>query len=121
MTNADVEVSTGIVRGELTGGVRRYLGIPYAAPPVGARRFELPTRPDTWRGVRDATAAGPNAPQIHKPFPGLDVVPLIGTGWVRGDDYLTLNVWAPEASAEKLPVMVFIHGGGFVLGSKDAS
>jgi len=121
MTNADVEVSTGIVRGELIGGVRRYFGIPYAAPPVGERRFALPTRPDTWRGVRDATAAGPIAPQIHKPCPGLDVVPLIGTGWIKGDDYLTLNVWAPEAPAVKLPVMVFIHGGGFVLGSKDAS
>lgn len=120
MTTADVEISTGLVRGALSDGIWRYLGIPYAAPPVGARRFELPIRPESWTGVREATDPGANAPQIHKPFPGLDVVPLIGTGWIPGDDYLTLNVWAPEGSPQKLPVMVFIHGGGFVLGSKDA-
>ena len=121
MTTTEVEISTGLVRGALIGGVRRYSGVPYAAPPVGERRFSFPTSAEPWRGVRDAVDPGANAPQIHKPFPGLDVVPLIGTGWIQGDDYLTLNVWAPEGSPEDLPVMVFIHGGGYVLGSKDAA
>jgi para-nitrobenzyl esterase len=52
-------------------------------------------------------------------MPGLELWPLIGHGWVRGDDYLTMNIWAP-ADAEACPVMVFIHGGAFLLGSKDA-
>ena len=121
MSQTEVETAYGLVRGEFADGVRRYLGVPYAAPPVGEHRFAPPAPPQPWQGVRDATDPGPNAPQIHKPFPGLDVVPLIGTGWIQGDDYLTLNISAPEAPVEKLPVMVFIHGGGFVLGSKDAS
>jgi para-nitrobenzyl esterase len=52
-------------------------------------------------------------------FPEVDVVPLVGTGGLEGGDYLTLNIWAP-VNADKRPVMVFIHGGGFVVGSKDA-
>lgn len=120
MARVRVEISSGIIEGEEAGGVRRFLGVPYAAPPVGALRFAPPAPPEPWQGARDATNPGPNAPQIHKPFPGLDVVPLIGTGWIEGDDYLALNVWAPERTVEKLPVMVFIHGGGYVLGSKDA-
>ena len=54
-----------------------------------------------------------------KPFPAIDVVSLVGEGGVAGDDYLTLNVWTPQ-TADKRPVMVFIHGGGYVIGSKDA-
>ncbi len=53
-------------------------------------------------------------------MPKLDAVPLIGAGWVEGDEYLSLNVWKPEGDLTSLPVMVFIHGGGFVVGSKDA-
>lgn len=113
-------IATGEVRGFAEGGVVRFLGVPYAAAPVGDLRFAAPQPHAAWDGVRDATIAGPNAPHLVKPFPGLDVAPLIGTGWVRGDDYLSVNVWTPDPAAKGLPVMIFIHGGAFVLGSKDA-
>lgn len=111
----------GDLRSFRRDGVCVFLGVPYAAPPVGARRFALPQPPERWSGVRDATDPGPSAPQFIREFPQLDVVPLVGEGWRRGDDYLTLNVWAPADERPGKPVMVFIHGGGFVLGSKDAS
>ncbi len=111
----------GQVRGTVEDGIVRFSGIPYAAPPVGDHRFALPQPPEPWKGVRDATLPGPNAPQRVRAVPGLDVEPLIGEGWRAGDDYLTLNIWAPADADGALPVMVFIHGGGFVLGSKDAA
>lgn len=106
----------GRVRGRHIGGVECFLGIPYAAAPV---RFEPPRSPDNWSGIRDALEPGPSAPHRVKPFPGLDVIALVGDGGTRGPDYLALNIWTP-ARAEHRPVMVFIHGGGFVVGSKDA-
>lgn len=109
----------GIVRGCADDGVLRFLSIPYAAPPVGENRFKEPQPVPQWTGERDATRAGPGAPHRIKDFPAIDVVPLVGTGSEGGEDYLTLNIWAPEQAAGR-PVMVFIHGGGFVVGSKDA-
>ena len=110
----------GKLRGLRNGGIRRFLGVPYAAPPVGELRFRVPQPPAAWDGIREATQPGPNAPQILKTFGALDAVPLVGAGWVPGDDYLTLNVWCPDDDAERRPVMVFIHGGAWVIGSKDA-
>jgi para-nitrobenzyl esterase len=110
----------GKVRGLRAGGIRRYLGVPYAAPPVGELRFCVPRPPAAWEHVRDATQPGPNAPQFQRDFPAVDVLPLVGGGWVPGDDYLTLNVWCPDDDAQGRPVMVFIHGGAWVIGSKDA-
>ena len=112
--------TSGLVCGVHKGGVDVFLGVPYAAPPVGARRFASPQPPEPWSGVRDATVPGPTAPQFIREFPQLEVAPLIGEGWLRGDDYLCLNVWAPADDRPGKPVMVFIHGGAFVLGSKDA-
>lgn len=100
--------------------MRHFASVPYAAPPVGKRRFAPPSPPPAWHGVRDATAPVATAPQRLRAVPGLDIEPLVGTGWTPGDDYLTLDVWSPEDAAG-LPVMVFVHGGGFVIGSKDAS
>ena len=114
-----VTLSTGTVRGGRVGGIDTFLGIAYAAPPVGDLRFEPPQPCPPWDGIREATLAGPTAPHRVRAVPLLDVVPLVGNGWVEGDDYLTLNVWRPAAAAD-LPVMVFVHGGGFILGSKDA-
>ena len=116
-----VATRAGLVAGQGDGSVARFRDIPYAAPPVGALRFALPQAPAAWRGVREPGAASPNAPQRIRPVPGLDVHPLIGHGWEPGDDYLTLNIWKPAGDRVGLPVMVFIHGGGFVLGSKDAA
>lgn len=121
MQPVEIMIPAGAIRGAADGGVRRFLGIPYAAPPVGALRFAAPVPPEPWSGVRDATVPGPCTPHRVKEFPGLDVTPLIGRGWQGGDDYLTLNIWRPDDDRTDLPVMVFIHGGGFVVGSKDAA
>jgi para-nitrobenzyl esterase len=121
MENPVIQLAAGAVRGVTDGAIDRFLGIPYAAPPVGARRFVEPQPVERWAGERDATAPGANAPQRVRAFPGLDVAVLVGSGWVAGDDYLTLNVLRPAGAAGALPVMVFIHGGGFVVGSKDAA
>jgi len=70
MAPADPEVYTtvGRVRGRTENGIAVFRGIPFAKPPVGARRFRAPEPPEPWDGVRDATAFGPAAPQA--PFPG---------------------------------------------------
>lgn len=113
------QISAGRVRGIRDGDVERYLGIPYAEAPVGPNRFREPQPIAPWSGERDATVPGPCAPHKIRDFPQLDVQPLVGDGGTDGEDYLTLNVWAPHA-AKAVPVMVFIHGGGFIVGSKDA-
>ncbi|WP_230206916.1 carboxylesterase/lipase family protein [Novosphingobium sp. Gsoil 351] len=112
-----MQVAGATVCGVEVDGVRRYLGIPYAGPP---NRFALPEQARFGAGIFEATDPGPSAPHRIKPFPGLDVIPLVGTGSDGGDgDYLRLNIWAPADSAGA-PVLVFIHGGGFIVGSKDA-
>lgn len=121
MESPVIQLPVGAVRGASDGIVDRFIGIPYAAPPVGERRFVEPQPVEPWQGERDCTVPGPNAPQRTRDFPGLDVHVLIGNGWVPGDDYLTLNVWRPASGGTGLPVMVFIHGGGFIVGSKDAA
>ena len=121
MADPIVTLDTGRIRGARTGGVPRFLGVPYAAAPVGERRFEPPAPHAAWDDVRDARATGGTAPQMVREFPGLDIVPLVGTGWLRGDDYLNANIWMPEGGLKGAPVMVFIHGGAFVLGSNAAT
>ncbi|WP_172385877.1 carboxylesterase/lipase family protein [Streptomyces sp. MNP-20] len=111
-----VTTAQGPVRGLRRGDTTAFLAIPYAAPPRGAARFAPPRPHAPWHGVRDATAPGPTAPQSARGLGGLDMSPYFGTGWSRGDDYLTVNVWAPAEGGD-LPVMVFVHGGGFVAGS----
>ncbi|WP_254913935.1 carboxylesterase/lipase family protein [Sphingobium sp. Z007] len=115
-----VPTAAGLVRGAVADGVARFLGIPYAAPPIGDRRFAPPRPTLGWDGVRDALDPGASAPQRVRGVPGVNVESLVGKGWLPGDDYLTLNIWKPADDRTALPVMVFIHGGGFVLGSKDA-
>ncbi|KKC23846.1 carboxylesterase/lipase family protein [Sphingomonas sp. SRS2] len=121
MAEAIVTTTAGKVRGLSGHGVRRFFGIPYAAAPVAGLRFAPPEPQASWDGIRDAIVPGPNAPQRLKAFPGLDVEPLIGKGWMPGDDYLSLNVWTPDDERSGRPIMVWIHGGGFVIGSKDVS
>ncbi|MFI2780744.1 carboxylesterase/lipase family protein [Streptomyces sp. ALB3] len=112
-----VTTTQGVVRGLRGADARTFLGIPYAAPPVGAGRFASPRPHEPWDGVRDATVPGPNAPQSERKLGSVDMAPYFGAGWSRGEDYLTVNVYAPSTASGDLPVMVFVHGGGFVAGS----
>lgn len=109
-----VEVTGGKVRGRTTDGISAFLGIPYAATPVGPTRFDAPKRVTDWHGVRDATAMGASCLQSQYP-PGMAA--LLGTMPLSSGDYLTVNVWTPEVGAAGLPVMVWIHGGAFTRGS----
>jgi para-nitrobenzyl esterase len=107
----EVSVESGRLRGAVIDEVRVFKGIPYAAPPVGEFRW-LPPRPVTsWDGVRSATGYGPHCAQID---PGILWFELDQSS----EDCLTLNVWSPAVDADaKLPVMVWIHGGGYSNGS----
>ncbi|WP_327139709.1 carboxylesterase/lipase family protein [Nocardia sp. NBC_01327] len=117
MSDPIVTTTEGLVRGRAENSARVFLDIPYAAPPFGAARFTAPMPHAPWQGVRDATRPGPTAPQPRRDgFGTLDMSPYFGPGWVPGEDYLTVNVWAPS-TARNSPVMVFVHGGGFVAGS----
>ncbi|MFC5823440.1 carboxylesterase/lipase family protein [Nonomuraea insulae] len=107
----------GAVRGLRRDGTTVFLNIPYAAPPTGAARFAAPRPHAPWDGVRDATEPGPTAPQAERRLGSVDMTPYFGPGWIPGEDFLTVNVWTPGASGDRLPVMVFVHGGGFVAGS----
>ncbi|MBD3010251.1 MULTISPECIES: carboxylesterase/lipase family protein [unclassified Streptomyces] len=117
-TDSVVTTAQGAVRGlRQDDGTAAFLNIPYAAPPRGAGRFAPPRPHEPWGGVRDATVPGPNAPQSERRLGSVDMSPYFGTGWSRGEDYLTVNVFTPAAANGDLPVMVFVHGGGFVAGS----
>lgn len=110
----DVHVTGGFVRGVQDGDVLAWRGMPYAAPPVGALRFRVPHPVPPWPGIRDASRFGNVAPQVYK-------------GQFRGtaprtpssEDCLTMNVQCPLVPRRKrlaMPVMVFIHGGGYSTG-----
>ncbi len=106
-----VRVEGGVVSGVAGEGVVAWKGVPYAAPPLGDLRWRAPAPVVAWTGVRPADAYAHDC--MQEPFPS-DAAPL---GTPPAEDCLYLNVWAPEApAAKKLPVMVWIHGGGFVNG-----
>ena len=107
----EVTVGAGRLKGVEANGLIVFKGIPFAAPPVGDSRWRLPQPPKKWSGVRSAAEYGSDCMQL--PFPG-DAAPL---GVKPSEDCLYLNVWTPSLNpAKKLPVMVWIYGGGFVNG-----
>jgi para-nitrobenzyl esterase len=108
-TSPVVTISDGSLQGHVEGSVYAFLGIPYAAPPVGALRWKEPQPPMPWTGVRDASQFGNRCPQNAS---STNMTPASTT-----EDCLYLNVWTPNPSASKLPVMVWIHGGGNFGGS----
>jgi para-nitrobenzyl esterase len=106
-----VKTRSGVVEGKQASGVRAFLGIPYAVPPVGALRWKPPMPAKKWGGVRQATEFGAHCMQ-GRIFGDMNFRDPGGS-----EDCLSLNVWVPANHAAKLPVMVWIYGGGFVSGS----
>lgn len=105
-----IAIDQGAVRGTAQNGILSFKNIPFATPPVGALRWRAPRPPLAWEGVRDATVFGPACPQR-------EAAAAAGGGVaVQSEDCLQLNVWAPDG-ARDLPVMVWIHGGAYRIGS----
>lgn len=103
-----VQTASGPVTGLEQNGVEVFKGLPYAAPPVGARRWRAPQPPPPWQEPRRAQTFSAACPQAKD-----RVMPAARS---QSEDCLYLNLWRPRG-ADRLPVMVFIHGGGFCKGS----
>jgi para-nitrobenzyl esterase len=107
-----LKISTGTIAGKAEGAVRAFLGIPYAAPPVKELRWKPPAPAAKWNGVREAVRFGARCMQ------GAIYSDMIFRDPGPSEDCLTLNVWTPALTAgKKLPVMVWVYGGGFQAGS----
>ena len=104
-----VPTNRGLVRGKSAEGIDQWLGIPYAAPPVGALRWAAPRPAPRWAGIRQATSYGGRCAQLAS-----------GNGpRVDNEDCLYLNVYSPPGHHGRLPVLVMIHGGGLTTGAGD--
>ena len=115
---APVAVDGGLVGGVAgrVGSARLYGSIPYAAPPVGERRWRPPQPVEAWSGVRDGSQLPPACMQPELPVPPGEQ-PFFGAGSTRmSEDCLHLNVWTAAQPGDALPVLVWIHGGGLFVG-----
>lgn len=121
-----VETKSGKVQGLEEGGVDAFLGIRYAASPTDDLRFQPPQPPEAWSGIGDATGmgapcmqlytpSGPNETDLTRQMQG--IFPTATEAKIDNEDCLFLNVWTPDASSGKRPVMVWFHGGGYAYGS----
>jgi para-nitrobenzyl esterase len=106
-----IDTAKGVVEGGFDGSVYRFAGIPYAAAPTGPLRFAPPQPVPTWSGVRPALDFGPGSIQ---PDSSAGRGPVMYESRPTSEDCLTLNVWTPDPGAARLPVLVFIHGGGYL-------
>jgi para-nitrobenzyl esterase len=108
---APVKVEGGFVRGAIEDGLAVYRGIPFAAPPVGDLRWRAPQPVLKWDGVKETVKFGPACIQGMMMGPG-------GRGPAPSEDCLYLNIWTPAKSPrDRIPVFVWIYGGGFAMGS----
>jgi len=110
-TTPIVRTDDGALMGTTTGAMNEFLGIPYAAPPTGALRWQPPAPVAAWHGLRDATHFGANCAQPASPYG------IASTS----EDCLFLNVYSPRGvpAHSRLPVMVWIHGGAFSYGESN--
>lgn len=111
--DVEIAVRQGRIRGERIDDVRRFLGMPYAAAPYGENRFRAPQPPPCWTGVRECCRYGPTA--LKPPQPDVFEA-LLPDPDLPGEDCLTVNIWTPVHAAG-LPVLVWVHGGGYLTGS----
>ncbi len=107
-----VNAPTGQMQGRMEGDVSVFKGIPYALPPIGARRWTPPAPMPRWSGVKETSEFGPACPQPKPQLSGI----YAGNPMPMNEDCLTLNVWLPKG-ARKAPVFFWIHGGALVTGS----
>lgn len=107
-----METAAGVLEGIEREGTRQFLGVPYAAAPVGERRFLAPVPAEPWAGVRRADASRTSPPQMVLPamFGPAEQPPI-------DEDCLELNIYTPAGGGARLPVMVWFYGGGFIIGS----
>lgn len=105
-----VTTEAGKVQGSMEQGVESWKGVPFASPPLGALRWRAPQPAERWQDVRRATEYGHDCMQL--PFPS-DAAPL---GTPPAEDCLYANIWKPASATGKLPVLIWIYGGGFVNG-----
>ncbi len=125
-SSLEVTVGQGILRGKTAEhNTLAWLGIPFAKPPVGDLRWRAPQEPEPWDGIRDATKFCSFCTQYGNFLSetGADTLSdIIGDGKVTGsEDCLFLNIWRPDTKETKLPVYVFIYGGGNIIGRSDVS
>lgn len=108
-----IETTAGRIAGLEVEGIRVFRGVPYARPPVGPLRFRAPEPVERWPGVREAVVSGPTPPQNVSVAGALFGLPSTESS----EDCLSLNVWTPGCDDARRPVLVWIHGGGFLFGS----
>jgi para-nitrobenzyl esterase len=118
-STAIVETRYGKVGGYLDRGVMGFKGIPYGASTAGAGRFKAPKPPQSWTGVRSSRHFGPESPQAYRAIWENDEEGFLFQ-WDYGrqsEDCLRLNIWTPSTEGKNRPVLVYLHGGGYSVGS----
>lgn len=132
LSNTVVETASGKVRGFLNQGIYTFRGVRYGASTEGKNRFLPPKKPIPWAGIRDATAYGYSAPQTNPStrgtaVPETEISRILAASDgdrvppAESEDCLFLNIWTPGlGAAKKRPVMVWLHGGGFSIGSSSS-